>query len=245
MEAIFILSAYNFCMGLLSSLSLMTAETSCGLAPEALVQEKAAVTAIADRVNVIGNRTIYKANTADEDLSETDVPDDDDEYYEEEVTDSEYPDVSSEYDDYYAPDAVYCFSSDFDSSFKAYMDYRCITDTGSVQYQLQQEAYTDDRGFRRIGDDYCVALGTGLTSGCGERFLITLDSGCSFTAIVSDVKADIHTDSTNCYAPRGYNAGNIVEFIIDTDSADSDMLCTGSADCFYDLSGNVISIQAI
>ncbi len=224
-------------MGLLSSLSLVSAETAGGLAPSALAQEKAIVSAMADRVNIIGNRTICSASSDTEEISDWENYDYD---TAEECTDG------TDYDDcYYDDGAVYCFSSDFDSSFKAYMDYRCITDTGSVQYQLQQQAYTDDRGFRRIGDDYCVALGTGLTSGCGERFLITLDSGCSFTAIVSDVKADVHTDSTNCYAPRGYNAGNIVEFIIDTDQADNDMLCSGSADCFYDLSGNVVSVQAI
>lgn len=138
-----------------------------------------------------------------------------------------------------------CFSENFDSSFKAYMDYRCITDTGSIQYQLQQEAYTDERGFRRIGDDYCVALGTGITDGCNERFLITLDSGYSFSAIVSDVKADVHTDSTNQYAPRGENSGNVVEFIIDSDCADGYMLNCGSAGCFEDLSGNIISIEKI
>ena len=74
------------------------------------------------------------------------------------------------------------------------MDYRCITDTSSVQYEMQQQAYTDGRGFRKIGDDYCVALGTGFTSGCGERFIIYLDSGYSFSAVVADVKADMHTD---------------------------------------------------
>lgn len=142
-------------------------------------------------------------------------------------------------------EAVSVFSGGFDSSFKAYMDYRCITDTGSKQYELQQQAYTDDRGFRRIGDDYCVALGTGFTSGCGERFLIHLDSGYSFTAIVSDVKANCHTDSTNCFVPRGGNSGNVVEFIIDKNSADPAMLSSGNAGYYADLSGNVTGIERI
>ncbi|MGN0620585.1 MAG: hypothetical protein ACI4I9_01855 [Porcipelethomonas sp.] len=129
-----------------------------------------------------------------------------------------------------------------DTSFKAYMDYRCITDTSSVQYELQQQAYTDERGFRRIGDDYCAALGTGITDGCGERFLITLDSGSSFTVIVSDVKADCDTDSTCCYVPRYDGSGNVVEFIIDSDAADSDMLYSGNAGYYSDLSGNIESI---
>jgi hypothetical protein len=147
-----------------------------------------------------------------------------------------------------AEDAYYndgIFSDGFDSSFKAYMDYRCITDTASVQYEMQQQAYTDDRGFRRIGDDYCIALGTGFTSGCGERFLITLDSGYSFTAIISDVKSDCHTDSTNCFVPRGENSGNVVEFIIDTDYAESAMLSSGDAGYYDDLSGNIIAVDPI
>ena len=141
--------------------------------------------------------------------------------------------------------SVSVFSDGFDSSFKAYMDYRCITDTGSVQYELQQQAYTDERGFRRIGDDYCVALGTGITGGCGERFLIHLDSGYSFTAIVSDVKADCHTDATNCFVPRGGNSGNVVEFIIDKNAADPAMLSSGNAGYYADLSGNVTAIERI
>jgi hypothetical protein len=36
-----------------------------------------------------------------------------------------------------------------------------------------------------------------------------------------------------------------VEFIIDTDNADGTMLSSGSAGCFEDLSGNIISITKI
>ena len=62
--------------------------------------------------------------------------------------------------------------------FKTYMDYRCITDSASIQYQLQQQAWTDEQGLRRIASDYLVAMGTGwLENGCGERFSVTLDTG--------------------------------------------------------------------
>lgn len=77
-----------------------------------------------------------------------------------------------------------------DTAFKTYMDYRAITDKESVQYDLQQLAYTDSQGIRRIDGDVCVALGTGYADKCGERFEITLDSGNSFTAIVGDIKSD-------------------------------------------------------
>lgn len=153
--------------------------------------------------------------------------------------------TEEEYEESYESEIESVFCEGFDSSFKAYMDYRCITDTSSAQYEMQQQAYTDGRGFRKIGDDYCVALGTGFTSGCGERFIIYLDSGYSFSAVVADVKADMHTDSTNCYVPRGENSGNVVEFIIDSDAAESCMLSSGNAGYYDDLSGNIVSIESL
>lgn len=223
MEAITIFISCKLCMGLLSSTILMTSNTV--QPPETVSVTSSSVNFTAQVAKTVSEKGQPEVSEYEEDLySESIVPDE---------------------EDYYEENNKSCFSEGFDSEFKAYMDYRCITDTSSVQYSLQEQAYTDDRGFRRIGDDYCVALGTGLTSGCGERFLITLDSGYSFTAIVSDIKADIHTDSTNCYAPRGENAGNIVEFIIDSDNADDYMLTCGTAGCFEDLSGNVTSVQPI
>lgn len=173
-----------------------------------------------------------------DDVIEEDEISVEEEYQEEYEPEEEYEEVSE-------PEADDVFYDGFDSSFKAYMDYRCITDTSSVQYEMQQQAYTDSRGFRRIGDDYCVALGTGFTDGCGERFAVYLDSGYSFTAIVADVKADVHTDSTHCYVPRGENSGNVVEFIIDSDCADGSMLSSGNAGYYEDLSGNVTAIEPI
>lgn len=178
--------------------------------------------------------------TAEENETETETEPEED--YETETAECE---EETEYEEEYEPEVSGVFSEGFDSSFKAYMDYRCITDTSSVQYDMQQTAYTDSRGFRRIGDDYCVALGTGITGGCGERFAVYLDSGYSFTAIVSDVKADVHTDSTHCYVPRGENSGNVVEFIIDTDCSDSSMLSSGNAGYYEDLSGNITAIEPI
>lgn len=248
MEAITILFAYNFCLGLLSSAVLLSGE-GCQLEPVQI--EKMSVSAA--EVAVIVNKNTSNIQIEPDELiqqEQQDFTEDEQQQKEvsEEVPEEAYVCESVEPEEQemeYEPQEVCCFSEGFDSSFKAYMDYRCITDTNSIQYQLQTEAYTDERGFRRIGDDYCVALGTGITNGCCERFLITLDSGYSFSAIVADVKADIHTDSTNSYAPLGDNAGNVVEFIIDSDNADGYMLSSGSAGCFEDLSGNIISIEKI
>lgn len=115
-----------------------------------------------------------------------------------------------------------------DTSFKAYMDYRTITNTTSMQYQLQQEAYTDEYGFRRIGNDYMVALGTRFAKSCGERFQITLDSGVTFTVVVGDIKQDIHTDATNTYRSVSNGKGNVVEFIIDKEVMPGAVLSLGT-----------------
>lgn len=240
-EAICILFAYNLCLGLLTSAVILNSEpVNEPNMPVIKTQSVCMAAEVAERVSENAVSECYEESQQQEEYEQTC----DEEEYEAYVCESVIP-QQEENEESVETTEIYCFSEGFDSSFKAYMDYRCITDTSSVQYSLQQQAYTDDRGFRRIGDDYCIALGTGITDGCGERFLVTLDSGYSFSAIVSDVKADIHTDSTNCYAPRGENAGNIVEFIIDTDNADSFMLTCGSAGCFEDLSGNVVSVEKI
>jgi len=227
MEAIIILLAYKLCLGLLSSAVIATGTSDSA---ENIRINPNVINSTAQVAQQVSLKTTRETENISDDCETENAEEYEENFYEDDIDQILYTD---------------CFSDGFDSSFKAYMDYRCITDTSSVQYSLQQQAYTDERGFRKIGDDYCVALGTGITSGCGERFLITLDSGYSFTAIVSDIKADIHTDETNCYAPRGENAGNIVEFIIDSDNADGYMLTCGSAGCFDDLSGNVESVVKI
>lgn len=131
---------------------------------------------------------------------------------------------------------------DVATDFKTYMDYRTITDTSSVQYDMQQEAYTDRQGIRRINGDVCVALGTGYTDGCGERFKITLDSGSSFTAVVGDIKADSHTDATNRYVELWEGHGDLVEFIVDTKKLDKRIRRMGSIGEYEKYSGNVTSI---
>lgn len=176
---------------------------------------------------------------------EDDYEDDQEEGYEDDSVDDYEDDSEEVYEDENEPEIENVFYEGFDSSFKAYMDYRCITDTSSTQYDMQQQAYTDSRGLRRIDDDYCVALGTGFTDGCGDRFTIYLDSGYSFTAVVADVKSDVHTDATNCYVPRGEDSGNVVEFIIDSDCADGAMLSSGDVGYYDDLSGNITAVEPI
>lgn len=134
------------------------------------------------------------------------------------------------------------FFQEHETWFKAYMDYRTITDTDSVQYAMEQNAWTDDRGLRRMADDYLVAMGTGwLESGCGERFAVTLENGSEFTVRVGDIKADQHTDKTHRY--RSCESGaNVLEFIVDTGMLSGEARNAGTVSVYPELSGNITAI---
>jgi hypothetical protein len=128
---------------------------------------------------------------------------------------------------------------DVTGEFKTYMDYRCISDEGSNQFKLQQQAYTDSQGFRKVDDKYIVALGTYFTQSIGDEFHITLDSGVEFDAIVGDIKRNNDTDSTNKYIEKNHN---IVEYIVDTDVLNETALVMGDVS-YAGFEGKIIKIE--
>ena len=136
------------------------------------------------------------------------------------------------------------------TEFKTYMDYRCITDKTSAQYELQQFAWTDEDGFRRIGDNYIVAMGTYYAENVGDRFRITLDTDNEITVIIGDIKQDAHTDYFNQYTPiydeNGiFFSGNVLEFIVDTDVLPKIPRRLGTVSYFDYLKGNIKTIERI
>lgn len=131
---------------------------------------------------------------------------------------------------------------DIDSDFKSYMDYRCITNTESAQYKLQQKCYTDENGLRVHDGYYVVALGTYYSSTVGERFKITLDTGEELYCEVGDVKANCDTDETNRYVPIN---GNIVEFIVDTKKLPKEVRFMGTVSAIDIFEGDVESIEKL
>lgn len=131
---------------------------------------------------------------------------------------------------------------DIDSDFKSYMDYRCITNTESAQYKLQQKCYTDENGLRIHDGYYVVALGTYYSSTVGERFKITLDTGEELYCEVGDVKANCDTDETNRYVPIN---GNIVEFIVDTKKLPKEVRFMGTVSAIDIFEGDVESIEKL
>ena len=136
------------------------------------------------------------------------------------------------------------------TSFKSYMDYNCITDDTTKQWELQQTAYTDEYGLRKVGTDYCVAVGSYYSETVGERFQITLDNGNEFTVIISDLKQDKHTDSSNRYSPvydenGNFYSANILEFIVDVDRLHSMVTTLGTVSYYSEFEGNIVSIEKI
>ena len=139
---------------------------------------------------------------------------------------------------------------DLDTSFKTYMSYRSITDIDSEQYAMQRKAWTDENGLRRYNNDYMIAVGSYYSSECGDRFKITLDTGNSFTAVVGDIKDDLHTDDNNMYTPvydenGEFISANVIEFIADTKSLPYKVKLHGSVGAIEDFSGNIENIERI
>ena len=128
-----------------------------------------------------------------------------------------------------------------DTSFKAYMDYRMITDERSIQYRLQQDAQTDENGLRIYRGRYMVALGTYYGS-VGDELTVTLDTGKSFDVIIGDTKADSDTDRTNRYYPMSDGSGNVVEFIVDVDALSDEARRMGDISYVDGFGGNVVQV---
>lgn len=132
--------------------------------------------------------------------------------------------------------AVFLFTARHDTSMKTYMDYRAITDTHSVQYEMQQDCYTDENGLRRYkeGDEYVVAVGSPIAE-VGDYITVELDTGEVLDCIVGDSKGD-----------RWYHlcgkGHNVVEFIVDTESLDPDAKRVGDVSCVVG-DGNVKKIE--
>jgi hypothetical protein len=128
-----------------------------------------------------------------------------------------------------------------DGKFKTYMDYRRITDKTSKQWELQQRAWTEERGFRKIGEHFLVAVGTFYADEVGKELLIEFEDGQKIKAIVGDIKQDKHTDSTNRYVPVN---GNIVEFIVDVEKLDPEVIRRGDVS-WLGLNGKITSIWEV
>lgn len=126
-------------------------------------------------------------------------------------------------------------------SFKAYMDYRTLTDTSSKQYDIQCEAYTGDYGCRMSNDMFIVATGS-YYGEVGDTLEITLEDGSTLLAIKGDEKADCDTDADNRVCIHN---NSIIEFIVDTDAMDPLARTMGDMSAVDALAGDVVKIEIV
>lgn len=120
------------------------------------------------------------------------------------------------------------------------MDYRAITNKESTAYKLQQTAVTDNNGLRKIGEYFCVAMGTRYGK-VGDKLYIETDKGLKWKVILSDIKSDAHTDSTHSYTV----ANNcMMEFIVDSPKMDKKIKNSGTVNGLG-FQGNIITVKKI
>ena len=130
---------------------------------------------------------------------------------------------------------VFLFTTRYNTSMKTYMDYRAITDTHSVQYEMQQDCYTDADGLRRYKtDEYVVAVGSPIAD-VGDYITVELDTGETLDCIVGDSKGDRWWHKCS----KGHN---VVEFIVDVDTLDKEAKNAGDVSCIVG-DGNVKKIE--
>lgn len=100
------------------------------------------------------------------------------------------------------------------SGFKSYMPYTAISRW--TQYEIQQIAYTNEKGLRMVDGRYCVAIGSHFNCEIGQAFDLILENGVVIPCIMGDQKADSDTDGNNIFTGNGC----CTEFIVDMSCLD-------------------------
>lgn len=123
-------------------------------------------------------------------------------------------------------------------SFKSYTYYTSLSQH-SLQGKLQQFAYTDENGLRKVGEYYCAALGSYYAGSIGDKYIVTLSTGNKFKMILCDVKADIHTDTNHQFTK---NNGCVIEFYVDKTKLNNRVKYSGNVSSISGFEGDVVSI---
>ena len=126
-------------------------------------------------------------------------------------------------------------------NFKSYTDYKCISKK-SPQWKIQEQAYTDENGLRKIEEYYLVALGSYYGTELGTKYLVTLTSGNQFKIILCDCKSNKHTDELNQVCLVN---GSILEFYVETNKLSKEVRNAGSIGVLPQFAGEVESIEKI
>lgn len=124
------------------------------------------------------------------------------------------------------------------SSFKSYMGYKAITNESSKQYKLQQQCTTNELGLRVYNGYYTVAVGTGFQADVGDYIDVELSTGNVLHCIIGEMKRNRDTNADNIQCSNG----NVIEFIVDTDVLDREVLSRGDISVIEGFEGDVTRV---
>ena len=136
------------------------------------------------------------------------------------------------------------------TSFKTYMDYRCVTNTASPQYKfIHKWGFSDENGMMRCGgesefgintDYYLAALGSYYGTTIGTKYRVTTDKGNVFYIALADCKANKHTNATNQYSTVNKD---MIEFLVDTRTLNKTVKKMGNCNFLTELKGSITKIE--
>lgn len=121
---------------------------------------------------------------------------------------------------------------------KKYERYTLLTSW--KQADLQKLAHTDENGMRKVGNRYCVALGSYYTTEIGTEFDLIMQDGDVIPCILGDAKSDLHTDALH---QRGQNGGCVAEFIVDDKKMPAAARTGGSVHFIPEFAGEISKIR--
>lgn len=127
------------------------------------------------------------------------------------------------------------------TNFKSYTYYALLSKS-SIQWKLQEIAYTDENGLRKIGNCYLAAMGSYYSTTIGDMFRLTTDTGAVFDIILCDAKSDRHTDSRHMYTVSN---NCMVEFYVDTTVLNGTIKRMGSVGVLPQFSGSIVKVESL
>lgn len=137
-----------------------------------------------------------------------------------------------------------CATPDNKGAFKSYTNYNLLSKDSPQWNKIQcdENAYTDKNGLRKVGEYYCVAMGSYYTQSLGDLFEIQTEGG-SFKVIICDFKADKDTDINNQYTL--FN-NCMVEFYVDMQTLNATAEVMGDISYIDDnFNGAIIKVNKI
>lgn len=127
------------------------------------------------------------------------------------------------------------------TNFKSYT-YYALLNKSSIQWKLQEIAYTDENGLRKIGNYYLAAMGSYYSTTIGDMFRLTTDTGAVFDIILCDAKDDRHTDARHMYT---LSNNCMVEFYVDTTVLNRTVKTMGSISVLPQFSGSIVKVESL